>query len=296
MIRRLVTSLVAVLGGLASLSAHCIEIVHYDNTPVTVHLFVGQERSIQFSDHIQIGLTKGQKAAGLFRIQSAQGGVHLLALKPFDRNRIQLKRVTDGRVIMLDLTAEKPSGGEINSENIKFLMPEENIIREELTNIESDTTSKIITPVDLARHAAQRLYGSTRLHKLSPGISKVGINDESYVKVFKGENKFKVSAKPMIGYKSPIHHLTAFVLKNTSDEIVELSYLDINIPFTHAVLQHHKLSPAGSVGDTTVFYHISDRPLKETIYPWDYHQDIKAKIARLKAEQAEQLEEDEDEI
>src|SRR5690554_6847347 len=86
--------------------SYATEIIHYENIPVTIELRQGEERTIHFGDHVQVGMTKGQQLKKLFRVQSAQGAIHLLPYQPFDKQRIQVKRL-DGRVVLLDLIAAK---------------------------------------------------------------------------------------------------------------------------------------------------------------------------------------------
>ena len=76
-------------------------------------------------------------------------------------------------------------------------------------------------------------------------------------------------------FTTRLHNLAALYIRNVSDETVQLDYLDLNLPFSHATLQHHSLEPQGTPGDSTVLYLISERSLKETLYPWTYYQDLK---------------------
>lgn len=263
------------------------EIIHYNNLPVTIELRKGEERGIQFGDHVQVGITKGQKAKNLFRVQSAQGAIHLLPYDVFDKQRIQVKRLTDGRVILLDLIASKEDPMATPLEDIRILLESENVVPEdELQVSDSPMDIPIITPVDLTRFASQRLYGPTRLHRDRPGITETTLGVKGAVRVFKGENKYRTYSKPILAYQGGGYYLAAIHIKNTSDIEVGLDYLDLNLPFSHATFQHHMLYPNGTPGDSTVLYLISEKPLNETLYPWTYYQDLKAdaeEMARLEA-------------
>lgn len=285
------------LCGLYATAALSTEIVHYKNVPVTIELRKGEERSIQFGDHVQVGVTKGQQMKKLFRVQSAQGGVHILPHQEFDKQRVQIKRMGDGRVILLDFIAGKPGHNSKPLEEVKILLPSENVIVEQEEETSMAMDMPVITPVDLTRFASQRLYGPNRLHKDVRGISEASLRMKSAVKVFKGQNKHKTASRPVVAYQGGGYYVTGIHIKNTSHDEVKLDYLDINLPFTHATFQHHALNPNGTPGDSTVLYLISDESMKETLYPWTYYMDIKAeKEARLAKVKQKQYEDDKDEI
>ncbi|MCG8612247.1 MAG: TIGR03749 family integrating conjugative element protein [Pseudomonadales bacterium] len=263
-------------------SALATEIIHYSNIPVTIELRQGEERSIQFGDHVQVGITKGQKMKMLFRVQSAQGAVHFLPYQEFDKQRVQIKRLTDGRVILLDLVAGKEDTKAEPLEDIRILLDSDNEVPEDEQQVSDlPIDMPIITPVDLTRFASQRLYGPTRLHNNHRGITETTLGVRGAVRVFKAENKYKTYSKPILAYQGGGYYLAAIHIKNTSDDEVSLNYLDINLPFSHATFQHHMLYPNGMPGDSTVLYLISEKPLKETLYPWTYYQDLKADIEEM---------------
>lgn len=260
-----------------SFNAAATEIIHYENIPVTVYLHVGSERSLKFGDHVKVGITKGQQIKKLFRHQSAQGVVHFLPYEEFDKQRVQIKRLTDGRVILLDIIAEKVDTKAIPLEDLRFILESENEVIEEKMVQENDKSKlKVITPVDLTRFAAQRLYGPTRLHKGIPGITEVTLGFDGAIRIFKGINKLKTVSKPVVAYQGGGYYLAGIYIKNIEDHMIQLNYLDLNLSFSHATLQHHKLYPSGTPGDSTILYLISEKPLKEVLYPWSYYQDLRA--------------------
>lgn len=258
-------------------SVGATEIIHYQNKPVTIELHAGEERSIQFGDHVQVGITKGQQTMKLFRVQSAQGAVHFLPYREFEKQRVQIKRVSDGRIILVDLMATTPIGENTTPlEDVRLLLEEENEVPEDIKKEEKAKKQKaaVISPVDLTRYAAQRLYGPTRLHNDKPGILETSLGVSGEVKIFKGENKFKTVSMPILAYQGGGYYLAAIHIRNVSEQDVHLNYLDLNLPFSHATFQHHALRPVGIPGDSTVLYLVSERPLKETLFPWDYFQPV----------------------
>lgn len=274
---KLLSIVVFILCLTQSFKTYSTEIVHYDKKPVTIQLHKGQERTIHFGDHVSVGITKGMKQKNLFRVQSAQGSLHIHANDVFDKQRVQVKRLSDNHVILLDLisTASKSP-----LEDVKIIMPFENKVNAEdgsdLPVAPEDV--KIITPVHLTRHAAQKLYGPVRLHKEQRGITSTPLGVKGEIKLFKGENKLNTYSEALIAYQGGGYYITALHIRNTKPFDIKLSYLDLNLPFTHATFQHHSLRPKGVVGDSTVLYLVSDKPMKETLYPWTYFTDKKAEM------------------
>jgi len=279
----------AVLFSLAILqvqTSFATEIIHYKNVPVSIELRKGEERSIQFGDHVKIGITQGQKAKRLFRIQAAQGTVHILAYKKLqNKERIQFKRISDGRVILIDFISTDDSTEGPLLENVEIVLESENVI-DVATRDSVNTAYDIpgVSPVEMTRFVSQKLYGPTRLLKDVPGIVEITVGIKGQVKIFKGKNKYKTVSEPIIAVQGGGYYLTGIHIKNTSDEEVELDYRELNLPFSHATFQHHRLSPSSTPGDSTVLYLVFDRPLKESLYPWTYYKDRREELAREKEE------------
>jgi len=269
----------AVVSAALAQSALATEIVHYDNKPVVIELINGEERMIQFGDHVAIGVSQQQEANQLFRTQSAQGAVHIKPNKEFDRERVQIKRMTDGRIVLLDLVS-KPAGSAAEPlEDVRVYMPDENVVEADTAsaptsgNASMMVPSEPITPITLTRYIAQKLYAPARLHKDLPQISEANLNDMAgkEVRAFKGINRTRISATPVLAYRAGNQYVVGILLKNTTLDKVTLNYMDINLPFTHATYQHHSLLPNGRAGDRTMLYLVNDRPLTETLVPWTYY-------------------------
>jgi integrating conjugative element protein (TIGR03749 family) len=271
---------------LVSTHLFATEIIHYENLPVTINLFEGQERSIQFGDHVSVGITKGQQSNKLFRIQSALGTIHILPHTSFDKQRIQIKRHSDGRILLLDLISRKAEPNTQSLEEVRIYLPTENVVRSSQQEIveESRTSEQpSVSPIELTRFAAQRLYGPSRLHDDLQGVSETAIGVKGAIRIFKGDNKINTYSEAIVGYFGGGHYLVAIHIRNLSKKPVSLDYLDLNLSFDYATFQHHSLNVAGTPGDSTVLYLISKKPLNETLYPWTYYQDLEAKKKRSRS-------------
>lgn len=276
-----VTTSLLVAAAMGAGAANATEIIHYENKPVTVHLQKGVERTIQVGDHVQVGVTSAQEMKRLFRVQSAQGAVHIRPNTEFDSERVQLRRIGDGQVILLDLISTSTADADKDlSEDIRIYVAGE----DELVTSEQDVqptnapAPSPVTPITLTRFAVQQMYAPQRLHKADFRISPENISTlvDKNVRAFKGMNSVNTETKPVMAWRAGNLHLAAVLVRNTTQRSVKLSYMDINVPFTHATFQHHSLAPAGQPGDRTVMYLVNDRPLKETLVPWTYYSDLAA--------------------
>jgi len=247
------------------LTAVATEIVHYNNKPVIVQLHAGEERKIQFGDHVKVGVTRKQEVEQLFRVQSAQGAV---LVRPG-------KRITDGKVVLLDLIATDAPANAQPLEDMRVYLENENSIEQEVKAKEEQVAKKgpPITPITLTRYAAQKLYAPTRLHNDIPGISEANLNVvlNKEVRAFKGINRAQTRVKPVLAYRANDLYIVALLVRNTTNESVTLNYLDINLPFSHATYQHHQLSRRGTAGDRTILYLVNNRPLADTLVPWTFY-------------------------
>lgn len=276
------TALAALLGTAA---AHAVEIVHYDNTPITINLQTGVERTIQLGDHVQVGVSPQQEMQRLFRVQSAQGAVHILPNKDFEAQRIQIRRMTDGQILLVDLVASAPAEGVQPLEDMRiYVQGEDELPRSEADVADVNVPAKMapVTPITLTRYAAQRMYAPARLHKDDPRITTANLNDlqGKSVRALKGIAGVHADVTPVIAYRAGNLQLAALLVRNTAATPVKLNYLDVNIPFSHVTYQHHNLAPAGQPGDRTIMYVVNDRPLSETLVPWTYYSDLAAATSK----------------
>ncbi len=157
---------------------------------------------------------------------------------------------------------------------MRIILKSEDVI-EEVSDSYEDSDYPTVTPVDLTRMAAQKLYGPARLHKDIQGVMSEAVGVQGAIHIFKGENKYKTTSKAVLAYQGGGYHLAAIHVKNETDNNIELSYFDINLPMSHATFQHHNLSANGRPGDSTILYLVSQEPLKKSLYPWTYYQDLK---------------------
>lgn len=258
-------------------NASATEIVHYDNKPVIVNLRQGEERMIQFGDHVQVGVSRSQEAQQLFRIQSAQGAIHIRPNRVFDRERVQVKRMTDGRVVLLDLISVEPTVDSEPMEDMRVYLNNENTVGDSISaeNRQSAVHHRpVISPITLTRYAAQKLYAPTRLHTEIPAITEANLNGflDHSLRAFKGINRVRTDVQPVLAYRSGELYVVALLVRNTTHEDVTLNYLDINLPFSHATYQHHKLSRSGTAGDRTILYLVNNRQLSGTLVPRTFYE------------------------
>ena len=205
-------------------TANAVEIIHYDNKPKTIELLSGDERTIQFGDHVAVGTTSSQDA--LFRVQSAQGALHILAYAPFEKQRIQVKRLGDGRIMLFDLTAKPQASDLTELEDISVFMPDENQVNTQglpggpgYDTRDNTVSAYDISPIELTRYAAHRFYAPQRLHKSHQGITSQPLGDltEQTLRVFKGMTGANTDVSAVTSYRAGPYHLVALLVVNTAD-------------------------------------------------------------------------------
>jgi len=277
-------TLTAIAALVSAAAANAVEIIHYDNAPVTINLQTGVERTIQLGDHVQVGVSPQQEMQRLFRVQSAQGAVHILPNKDFESQRIQLRRMTDGQIILVDLISSAPAEGAEPLESVRvYVQGEDELPKSESDVADVNVAAKAapVTPVTLTRYAAQRMYAPSRLHRDDPRISTANLSDlqGKAVRALRGIAGVHTETTPVIAYRAGNLQLAALLVRNTAATGVKLNYMDVNIPFSHVTYQHHNLAPAGQPGDRTIMYVVNNRPLSETLVPWTYYTDLAAATA-----------------
>ena len=151
------------------------EHVVWEQVPIDIVLPVGKERIITFPTSVQFGYDKEELGDNIFRVQNNDGVLYLKAKQTFSPQRVQVKCVDTGKIILLDVSARKGASDHpldivMNAtfKRSSFSFDERN---EKAEN--NNTGPYLITPVTLVRFAVQQLYSPKRLLTQPPGIYRV---------------------------------------------------------------------------------------------------------------------------
>jgi integrating conjugative element protein (TIGR03749 family) len=239
--------LFTVLGSLTQTTA-ATEIAEWRNVPISIVLNVGEERVLAFPDHVQVGLPP-TLTPHVFRTQSSGGTVLWLARGAFDTERLQVRLLSTGHVMLFDVTAVEGDGAG-TAEPIQVTLPE-------ATSDSTPRGSGALVPISLTRFAAQQLYSPARLMRDVPGIRRVPMGVAESVSLYRAA---ELIAHPLGSWQGGGLYVTAVKLTNLGTSRVILDPRLLNGHFVSATFQHNTLGPSGSPSDTTCVYLVTDRP------------------------------------
>lgn len=247
--------------GLALLTAwplpsQAVQVVEWHNVPISIVLTVGEERALAFPDNVQVGVP-ASLPQDVFRTESTAGTVLWLARRPFETERLQVRLLSTGRVMLFDVTAVEAKGAPNGSaEPIQVTFPET------VSDPKAAAGGQGLTPIDLTRFAAQELYAPLRVLHDMPGIRRVPMGASETVRVYRDPD---VLARPLGSWQGGGLYVTAVELTNLGTARVILDPRLLEGRFLTATFQHNTLGPAKSRLETTCVYLVTDRPFGASI-------------------------------
>ncbi|MEW8048427.1 MAG: TIGR03749 family integrating conjugative element protein [Candidatus Thiodiazotropha sp.] len=242
------------VGENAASSEHIV----WDRSPIQVILPVGEERRIDFP--VPINLDVPQEAVKLSKpIQVREdGSVYWTALQSFNTLRVQAITFT-GYSYFLDVSAKK------GASTHPIVILDDRVPDDE--DKKADTKKRLsyeYDDADLIQYAAQNNYAPARLVKSMPGVTRIPVSPLAC-----SEHLYRfhpLSYEPIAQWQSPAvptRYVTAVrVHSQTANEIVFDPRL-LRGDWIAASAQHTVLGPAGTDGDNTTWYLVSDRPFEE---------------------------------
>lgn len=242
-----------------ALNAGAVEIVHWDRTPLAIDLPIGKERLVVLDRNVSVGLPASIADESLLRVQSVGGVLYLMAYRPFDTQRVQLRDELSGQILLIDLTARDGA----SDERIRIAFSEEDTggTANEETDEEPELDAPL--PVMLTRYAAQSLYSPLRTIDPVPGIHRSAMRLPSEIPLLP---VLPVSASPIAAWSLRGLHVTAVELKNRDPQrAFELDPRHLQGELIAATFMHPTLGPKGSFSDTTTVIVITRGPLVERL-------------------------------
>jgi len=231
--------------------ARAEQVVEWRNVPIPIVLVVDEERVLAFPDHVEVGVPANVTSA--LRTQSTGGTVLWLARRPFDTQRIQVRLLATGHVMLFDVTAiEAHTGGTPHGESVRVVFPDV------LTAAEgAGVGDRALTPVTLTRYAAQQLYAPSRLLREIRGLRRVPMGVPESMALYRDA---RIGAQPLASWQGGGFYVTAVKLVNASYRRLMLDPRELRGRFVAVTFQHNSLGPKGSPSDATVAYFVTDRP------------------------------------
>lgn len=262
----------------ASLSSHAEILMAWKRTPLPIDLHVNQERIIFVDKNVAVGLPPELDKSKI-QVQSMGGAVYLKSLAVFDLQRIQLRDVETGQIILLDLRSQNRQE-KLDSVRIVNETVENNVNTISQTQMpdpenEQKIESNLPAPAALVRYAAQSLYAPLRTVEPLPGVRRIATKLPKNIPNLMPN--LSLSAMPLESWGLDNYVVTAIRLKNQMNYQVNLDPKYLQGYFYSAAFQHHWLGPKGSSEDTTIVYIVTEgSPNHAFIIP----RTVKAKSAK----------------
>jgi len=235
------------------------ELVEWRSVPISILLTVDEERVLTFPDHVQVGIPP-TLTPDHFRTQSTGGTVLWLARQPFEAQRLQVRLLGTGHVMLFDVTALEGAGAAV-LEPVQVSLPETDV-DSQARPLNAGARATPLTPVMLTRFAAQQLYAPRRLLREIAGVRRVPMGSPEVVPLYGSE---PVVATPLGSWQGGGLYVTAVKLTNQGSERVVLDPRELTGQFVTATFQHNSLGPVGSPSDTTCVYLVTHQPFVASI-------------------------------
>lgn len=236
--------------------------MQWQRIPLNIDLNVNQERIIFVDRNVKVGLPL-ELDDNKINVQSMGGAVYLTAKQPFDTNRIQLRDVETGEIILLDLKSresnEKLDSVRVVTENLASNQPsvgQTTISDPNFQGPPQQAQSALPAPAALTRYAAQSLYAPLRTVEPVEGIRRVANNLPKTIPNLMPN--LNLIATPLESWGLDGYVVTAVRLKNQADYRVTLDPRYLQGYFYAATFQHNWLGAKGTPEDTTVVYIVTE--------------------------------------
>ena len=234
------------------------ETVEWRNVPISIVLNVGEERVLAFPYHVQVGVPP-TLTPDVFRTQSTGGTALWLARRPFATERLQVRLLSTGHVMLFDVTAVEARKNQTGSaEPIRVVF-----LGSTGSADSPDVPAGPLGPVGLTRFAAQQLYAPARVLGDVPRIRRVPMGAPEVVSVYRND---EVIATPLGSWQGEGLYVTAVMLTHTGHRRLILDPRLLKGRFVSAAFQHNSLGPAGSRSDTTCVYLVTQDPFIASIF------------------------------
>lgn len=247
------------------------EHVIWNQTPIDITLPVNKERMVSFTASIAFGYDKSILGDDSLKIQNNNGTLYLTAKKEFSSQRVEVKCVDTGQIILLNLSAKQSA--DITSIDVVMAKSQnDNQINANIKNnndpknnnlSEDNFSDNPVSYITITRFAAQQLYAPKRLLVQPPNIYRTPMHTQKAVPLFLDDS---VTAKPLASWRGGDLFVTAVLLKNNLKQTVDLDPRNICGSWQAAsFFPNSKLDVTGSLQDSTTLFLISNRPFNEAM-------------------------------
>lgn len=263
MTRLRVAGQVALVAGglLMSAQSLAVELMQWDRKPLDIDLPVGTERLVTLDRNVSVGLPESIVSRDVLRVQSAGGVLYLKAHEAFDTQRVQLKDMETGEILIVDLSAREGASSEeiqVVEEDPTPNDPSETAESEEDSGsgdegAETSAAAGAPMPVTMTRYAAQSLYSPMRAVESVQGIRRTAMRlPHSLPNLMPA---LPLEASPVAAWTKGGWTVTAVELANQDpSRAFELDPRWLQGDYYSAAFMHPSVGPRGRVDDTTTVF------------------------------------------
>lgn len=259
-------------------------LMQWKRIPLRVDLHVGQERILFLDKNVQVGIPA--ELDGKLDVQSMGGAVYLKAKKAFSLQRLQLRDIESGQIILIDLKSLAVKG---SLDSIRIIFDEtvsNNADKRDQTSVSDSAEEEVQIknalpiPAALTRYAAQSLYAPLRTVEPLLGVHRVAMRLPKSLPTLLPN--LAVLATPLESWKMEEYVVTAVRIRNLESHRVNLDPRYLQGHFYAATFQHNWLAEKGTPEDTTVVYLVTQGSPNRAITPAV----IKKKSTKLNTQQS----------
>lgn len=244
-------------------------LMKWERTPLPIDLQINSERILFVDKNVRVGYPPELK--GKLRIQSTGGAVYLEALEEFPSTRLQLRDISTGQIILLDVMAKNKIANP--KEPIRFVY-DKNVAKQVDSNVQQDdpedlantnVSPNLPTPAALTRYAAQMLYAPLRTVEPLVGVRQVA--HRLPAKITTLLPAYPIQAVPLMSWQLDNYVVTAIRLQNRGNSRITLDPRELQGRFYAATFQHPWIGGYGSNEDTTTLYLVTEGPANTAVIP-----------------------------
>lgn len=238
------------------------EHVIWNQTPINVVLPVNTERMVTFPTSIQFGYDKTVLDDDALKVQNNNGVLYLLAKKPFQTQRVQVKLNDSGKIVLLNLSASKTAS---HTPLDVVIAKSEPSLTESANKATHENNSNIPAQpsyVALTRFAAQQLYAPKRLLTQPNNIFRTPMRTQKTVPLFLDGS---VMAMPLASWRGGDLFVTAVLLRNLLKQPLTPDPRNLNGKWVTATFfPLNELAIRGNTNDSTTVFLVSHRPFNDS--------------------------------
>ena len=192
-----------------SLQEHVI----WNRAPINVVLPLNKERMVTFPGIMQFGYDQSALPPDTLRVQNNNGTAYLTAYRTFTSQRIQVRMIKDGRIVLLNLSAQ----ADADNTPLNVVFGDDELQGKTKNN---NKILRNVNPISLMRFAEQQLYAKKRLLTIPANIFVTPMHTSKTVPLLLDG---RIVSMPLRSWRSGSYFVTAVELHNLSNDVISLN-------------------------------------------------------------------------